>query len=463
LGEETAGCDSVLFRALVPEQLSAVNEERKTDRGTVPQNCVVVKSEEVTVECDANALLTFSRNDECAVDALSLRERRPVIKSETDSGNDECELYIQTYEGKSDSKVNALACWDRKRHGTESLMFSGNSGVEISMPTFSGNDVQVSGNIKSRIEEPRFFYSENNVSGINPPSCSGIHRPHQNTHVYSGSNGSGISSSVYSGPGINQSVYLGNSGPGINSHAYTVSSGHGINTASYPFYNRPGYTPPVCSGNNGPGINYLAFSGSDKSEMNLSYSGNNGVGMNSLIYSGSKAMMIPLTYCGNNWPEIAPQTYSGNGPRVNSLSYSGNNESGMNILTYCSSNGPTINSSSYCGNKGPYPQNSRGELSSPTYTGNNASAVNCPSSSGNSGLQVNSSLYPGNNGPVVNSAYSRNNGTGINSSTYSRDNGSGENRMHFVRDRPFVRGQVAEQYEALHSCCEDSESGTENM
>jgi hypothetical protein len=478
LGKETAECDSLLSRASVPKQLSVVIEEGKTtDKNSVPQNCVIVKSEVVTIECDSNALLTFPRNDECAVGPLSLLEsKRPVIKSETDSGNDDCELYLKTYEGKNDSKLNSSVFWERKRPGTEALVFSGTSGTEINMPTFSGNDVQTSGNIKSRIDEHRFFYTENNGSGINPLSCSGINRPHRNLHVYGGSTESGISPSVYSGPGINQSAYVGNSGSGINSPAYTGNSGHGINTASYPMYNRPGYTQPVCSGNNGLGINYLAFSGSDKSEINPSYSGNNGVGINSLTYSGSRSIMIPRTYCGNNGPAITPQTYSGNGSRVNLLSYSGNNgpginaqtysgnnESGMNTVMYSSNSGPTINSS-YCGSKGLYPVNTRDELNSPTYTGNNISGINSPSCSRNSGLKINSPAYPGNNGPTVNSsAYSRNDGTGINSPTYSGNNGSGVNQMRFLRDRSFGWSEVAQQYEILQSYCDDSESGTNNM
>lgn len=472
LGKETAECDSLLSRASVPKELSVVIEEGKTtDESSLSQNCEVV-----TVECDSNALLTFPRNDECAVDPLSLcKNETPVIKSKIDSGNDECEVYLETYEGKSDSKVNASTFWERRRPGTQSLVFLGNSGTEINMPTFSENDVQTSGNNKSRIYEHRFFYNENNGSDINPPSCSGINRLHPNTHVYGGSNRSGMSPSVYSGPRINQSAYVGSTGSEVNSPAYTGSSTHGINTASYPMYSRPDYNPPVCSGNNVFGINYLAFSGSEKCEINPSYSGNNGVGINSLTYCGSRSVMIPRTYSENNVSAVTTQTYSGNmprvnlpsysgnnGPGINGRTYSGNNESGMNTLSYSSNGGPTIKSS-YCGNKGLYSVNSRDELNSLMYSGNNISGINSPSCSRNSGLEINSA-YLGNSGPTVNSpTYSRYNRTGINSPIHSGNNESGVNQMRFAKDRTFGRSEVSQQYEILQSYCEENESGTSNM
>jgi hypothetical protein len=438
--DEESGKHGVLSKSSVPCQLSDAINERKT-----------VKSEVVTVECDPNALLTFRSDVDHALDLLSLaRNEGAAIRSESAGGDVESELCLQTYVGKNVSKVSTSAFWERERPGTKSLA-PGNGETQVKMPAFCENGVQVSGNNGSEINQ--VAYSKDNVSGVNPPSCSGMSRSHPNSHVCGESNGSGV----------NPSVYPGNSGLGIHSSAFSGSTE--INPASYPVYNAPGCTSSVCSGNNVHGINYLTtFSGSDKAELSLSYSGNNGMGINSLTYSGNSRTMMPPTYYGNDGSGITPQTYSGNGPRENSLVYSGNNGSGIslhsypgnngsgtNTLTY-SSNNPTINSLSYCGNKRsvvhsqPYPTSSRGVLNSQSYSVNSGPGISSSSYSGNSGTGINSLTYSGNSG------------SGLNSADYSGNGGSGVNHMHFGGSSSFSESEVAQQYEILRSYCGNSES-----
>ncbi|PNF35914.1 hypothetical protein B7P43_G06977, partial [Cryptotermes secundus] len=467
--EDSARFDGLLSKSSIPGQLDVVIEERNT-----ANNRSVVKSEVVTVECDPNVILTFPGNDDNALDLLSLavsdKNKGPIIKSKTNSGKDESDLCLQKHAGKNDSKVSTLTFWERERSGTKLPVLSGNSGTEVNLPTFSENGVRISEN--NRCEINPVAYSRDNVSAVNPPSCSGMNGPHPEPHVCGESNRSGINPSIYSGAGINPSVYLGNSELGIHSSAYSGNSS--INSASYPVYNRPGYTSPLCPGNNVLGINYLPFSGSDKSELNPSYSGNDGMGINSLTFSGNRRTMMPLTYYGNDASVITPQTYSGNGPKENSLAYSGsnssgisvhtypgNNESGTNTLTYSTNNGPSL---SYCGNKGsvvnsqPYPTNSRDMLNSQSYTVNSGPGISSSSYSGNTGLGMKSPAYHENSSP----SYSGNSESGLNSAAYSGNNGSGVNHMRFVGGSSFSGSEVAQQYEVLQSYCGNSESRIDN-